>query len=71
MGARGQNKEFEMKRSIIGNLPTGTALIGLRGHRLTIMFRGDVQYDVLQITLVAFGGQDWESLGAERKDAAF
>ena len=44
---------------------------GGRGHRLTIVFRADVKHDVLQIALVAFGGQDWVSLGAARKDADF
>ncbi len=31
---------------------------GGRGHHLTIVFRADFQRDVLQIALVAFGGQD-------------
>lgn len=44
---------------------------GGRGHRLTIVFRADVDRDGLQIALVAFGGQDWVSLGAERKGAEF
>lgn len=44
---------------------------GGRGHRLTIVFRADVERDLLQIALVAFGGQDWVSLGAERKGAEF
>jgi plasmid stabilization system protein ParE len=44
---------------------------GGRGHRLTIVFRADVQRDLLQIALVAFGGQDWVSLGAERNGAEF
>jgi hypothetical protein len=38
---------------------------------LTIVFRADVERDVLQIALVAFGGQDWESLGAGRKGSEF
>lgn len=44
---------------------------GGRGDRLTIVFRADVERDLLQIALVAFGGQDWVSLGAERKGAEF
>jgi len=44
---------------------------GGRGHRLTIVFRADLECDVLQIALVAFGGEDWVSLGAERKGAEF
>lgn len=44
---------------------------GGRGYRLTIVFRADVQRDVLQIALVAFGGQDWMSRGVIRKDAEF
>ena len=31
---------------------------GGRGHCLTIVFRADLERDVLQIALVAFGGQD-------------
>ena len=42
-----------------------------RGHRLTIVFRADLERDVLQIALVAFGGQDWVSLGTERQGAEF
>ena len=44
---------------------------GGRGHRLTIVFRADLERDVLQIALVAFGGQDWVSLGTERQGAEF
>lgn len=53
--------------------PLGGWLVrhGGRGHRLTIVFRVDVQRDVLQIALVAFGGQDWVSLGTERKGAEY
>lgn len=44
---------------------------GGRGHRLTIVFRANLARDVLQIALVAFGGQDWVSLGTERQGAEF
>jgi plasmid stabilization system protein ParE len=44
---------------------------GGRGHRLTIVFRADFERDVVQIALVAFGGQDWMSLGMARKEADF
>jgi len=44
---------------------------GGRSHRLTIVFRADLERDVFQIALVAFGGQDWVSLGAETKGAGF
>ena len=44
---------------------------GGRGHRLTIVFRADLEREVLQIALVAFGGQDWLSLGTERQGAEF
>ena len=44
---------------------------GVRGHRLPIVCRADVERDVFQIALVAFGGQDWVSLGTERKGAGF
>ena len=53
--------------------PLGGWLVrhGGRGHRLTIVFRADLERDVLQIALVAFGGQDWVSLGTERHGAEF
>ena len=44
---------------------------GGRGHRLTIVFRADLEREALQIALVAFGGQDWVSLGTERQGAEF
>ena len=44
---------------------------GGRGHRLTLVFRADLEREVLQIALVAFGGQDWVSLGTERQGAEF
>jgi plasmid stabilization system protein ParE len=44
---------------------------GGQSHRLTIVFRADFKRDVLQIALVAFGGQDWVSLGTERQGAEF
>lgn len=44
---------------------------GGRGHRLTIVFRADLEREVLQLVLVAFGGQDWVSLGTERKGTEF
>jgi plasmid stabilization system protein ParE len=44
---------------------------GGRGNRLTVVFRLDTRLDVIDIALVAFGGQDWEALGDGRKDAAF
>lgn len=44
---------------------------GGHGHRLTIVFEADLERDVLQIALVAFGGQDWMSTGAKRSDADY
>ena len=41
---------------------------GGRGHRITVVFRADVERDVLYVALVAFGGQDWMSEGAGRKE---
>ena len=41
---------------------------GGRGHRVTVVFRADVESDVLYVALVAFGGQDWMSEGAGRKE---
>lgn len=40
---------------------------GGRGHRLTIVFQADLDREILHIALVAFGGQDWMSLGTERQ----
>lgn len=40
---------------------------GGRGHRITIVFRADLQRNVLYVALVAFSGQDWMSEGAIRK----
>lgn len=71
----------DLIRDIAANPTSGTLLTGpldgwlvrhgRRSHRLTIVFRADLPRDVLQIALVAFGGQDWVSLGAERKGAGF
>lgn len=44
---------------------------GGRCHRLTIVFRADLERDVLQIALIAFGGQDWVSLGTKRQGEEF
>lgn len=41
---------------------------GGRGQRLTIVFRADLDSQLLYIALVAFGGQDWMQAGAGRKD---
>lgn len=40
---------------------------GGRGHRITIVFRADIDRDVLYVALVAFGGQDWISEGDARR----
>ena len=56
---------------LTGALDGWLARHGGRGHRLTIAFRADLERDVLQIALVAFGGQDWVSLGTERQGAEF
>lgn len=40
---------------------------GGQGQRLTIVFRADADHDALYIALVAFGGQDWMSMGAKRR----
>lgn len=44
---------------------------GGRGHRLTIVFRREFEKDVLRIAVVAFGGQDWMSMGETRKWARY
>jgi plasmid stabilization system protein ParE len=43
---------------------------GGRGHRLTVVFRADLSQDCLFVALVAFGGQDWMSVGETRKSFA-
>lgn len=40
---------------------------GGRGHRITIVFKADMDRDALYIALVAFGGQDWIAEGNARK----
>jgi len=40
---------------------------GGRGHRITIVFKADIDRDALYIALVAFGGQDWISDGNTRR----
>jgi hypothetical protein len=44
---------------------------GGRGQRLTIVFKADLKRDLLQIALIAFGGQDWVSTGAKRRDTGY
>lgn len=79
--ARRLDEIDDLLRDIAANPTSGMRLAGPldgwlvrhggRGHRLTIVFRPDFQRDVLQIALVAFGGQDWMSLGEGRKDTKF
>lgn len=40
---------------------------GGRGHRLTIVFRTDLNKNCTLVALVAFGGQDWLTEGETRK----
>ncbi|SIT87062.1 type II toxin-antitoxin system RelE/ParE family toxin [Pontibaca methylaminivorans] len=66
-----------MLRDIAGNPYSGTRLAapldgwlvrhGGRGHRLTIVFQVDAERDALYIALVAFGGQDWMTMGLQRR----
>jgi plasmid stabilization system protein ParE len=79
--ARRLDEIDDLLRDIAANPMSGMRLTGAldgwlvrhggRGHRLTIVFRADLERDVLQIALVAFGGQDWVSLGTERQGAEF
>lgn len=79
--ARRLDEIDELLRDIAANPTSGMRLAepldgwlvrhGGRGHRLTIVFRPDFQRDVLEIALVAFGGQNWMSLGEGRKDTKF
>ena len=39
---------------------------GGSGHRLTIVFRPDVEADIIYLALVAFGGRDWMRLASTR-----
>ncbi|WRH64359.1 MAG: hypothetical protein RSE12_08555 [Fuscovulum sp.] len=43
---------------LAGNLEGWLVRHGGKGHRLTIVFKADIERDVLQIALVAFGGQE-------------
>lgn len=40
---------------------------GGRGHRLTVVFRADLNKNCIFVALVAFGGQDWITEGETRK----
>jgi hypothetical protein len=40
---------------------------GGRGHRLTVVFRADLNKNCILVALVAFGGQDWLTEGETRK----
>jgi len=40
---------------------------GGRGHRLTVVFRADLNKNCVFVALVAFGGQDWMTEGETRK----
>lgn len=42
---------------------------GGRRHRLTVVFRTDVERDTIHVALVAFGGQDWIASGASRRSS--
>jgi plasmid stabilization system protein ParE len=42
---------------------------GGRGQRLAIVFRADVEREVVYVALVAFGGQDWITMGENRRSA--
>ena len=40
---------------------------GRRGHRLTVVFRADLNKKCVFVALFAFGGQDWITEGETRK----
>ncbi len=40
---------------------------GGAGHRLTIVFRPDMETDTIYLALIAFGGRDWIRLAALRR----
>jgi hypothetical protein len=40
---------------------------GGRGHRLTVVFRADLDRNCVFVAIVAFGGQDWMTEGETRK----
>lgn len=71
------NEIEAMLRDIIDNPLSGTRLAppldgwlvrhGGRGQRLSIVFRADAARDALYVALVAFGGQDWMNMGAQRR----
>ena len=43
---------------------------GGRGHRITIVFKADLDLGALYVALVAFGGQDWIADGDARRSFA-
>lgn len=43
---------------------------GGSGHRLTVVFRPDMQTGTVFVALVAFGGRDWVRLAASRRGFA-
>ena len=63
-------------RSIAENPTSGTRLEGRlegwlvrhggSGHRLTIVFRPDVEVGQIYLALAAFGGRDWMKLASNR-----
>lgn len=40
---------------------------GGRGHRLTVVFRADLNKNCVFVALIAFGGQDWMTESEARK----
>jgi plasmid stabilization system protein ParE len=70
--------EVDAFLTAIGENPTsGMRLTGLlegwlvrhggSGHRLTIVFKPDIEAGQIYLALVAFGGQDWTRLAAARR----
>ncbi|PZQ47353.1 MAG: hypothetical protein DI556_17780 [Rhodovulum sulfidophilum] len=41
---------------------------GGRDHKLTIVFRPEVEANVLRVALIAFGGRDWMAVAEGRRD---
>lgn len=78
--ARRLDEVDDLIAAIMANPRSGTRLDGPlagwlvrhggRGQRLTIVFRADVEREVVYVALVAFGGQDWMTMGESRRSVS-
>ncbi len=52
---------------LVGSLDGWLVRHGGSGHRVTIVFRPDLDADRIYLALVAFGGRDWMKMAAARR----